>query len=124
MFIGQPSVCHSCPSAHDWARKLGPPYPEARDPNRDGIHKCSRHCSSLSSRYFDDPMELRSSSFSSWDDGADSYWKKDSSRDPEPAMRSTGSSDRWELQAGELGDSILGPVGDPCDMRVLCSFRT
>uniref|UniRef100_A0A8C8U3Q5 ADP-ribosylation factor GTPase-activating protein 3 n=1 Tax=Peromyscus maniculatus bairdii TaxID=230844 RepID=A0A8C8U3Q5_PERMB len=44
--------------------------------------------------YFDDPMELRGSSFSSWDDSADSYWKKDSSREPEPAMKSTGSSDR------------------------------
>ncbi|XP_051016057.1 ADP-ribosylation factor GTPase-activating protein 3 [Acomys russatus] len=44
--------------------------------------------------YFDDPMELRGSSFSSWDDSADSYWKKDSSQDPEPATKSTGSSDR------------------------------
>lgn len=68
-------------------------------------------------------MELRSSSFSSWDDGADSYWKKDSSRDPEPAMKSTGPSDRWELQAGKQGASVIGPVDDTCVMRVLCSFR-
>ncbi|CAO2601427.1 ADP-ribosylation factor GTPase-activating protein 3, partial [Lemmus lemmus] len=47
-----------------------------------------------SPRYFDDPMELRGSSFSSWDDSADSYWKKDSSRDLEPAIQSTSSSDR------------------------------
>lgn len=68
-------------------------------------------------------MELRSSSFSSWDDGPDSYWKKDSSRDPEPAMRSTGSSDRWELQAGEPGASVPGPVGNARVMYILCSFR-
>lgn len=49
---------------------------------------------SSSSRYFDDPMEIRGSSFSSWDDSADSYWKKDSSRDLEPAVQSTSSSDR------------------------------
>ncbi|XP_055482874.1 ADP-ribosylation factor GTPase-activating protein 3 isoform X3 [Psammomys obesus] len=47
-----------------------------------------------SSRYFDDPMELRGGSFSSWDDSADPYWRKDSSRDPEPATKSTGPSDR------------------------------
>lgn len=29
-----------------------------------------------SSRYFDEAVELRSSSFSSWDDSSDSYWKK------------------------------------------------
>ncbi|XP_055482872.1 ADP-ribosylation factor GTPase-activating protein 3 isoform X1 [Psammomys obesus] len=49
---------------------------------------------SSSSRYFDDPMELRGGSFSSWDDSADPYWRKDSSRDPEPATKSTGPSDR------------------------------
>lgn len=68
-------------------------------------------------------MELRSSSFSSWDDSADSYWKKDSSRDPEPAMRSTGSSERWELQAGELGASVTGLVGNAYVMHILSCFR-
>ncbi|XP_075816273.1 ADP-ribosylation factor GTPase-activating protein 3 isoform X1 [Microtus pennsylvanicus] len=45
-------------------------------------------------RYFDDSMDIRGSSFSSWDDSADSYWKKDSSRDLEPAVQSASSSDR------------------------------
>nr|XP_045008045.1 ADP-ribosylation factor GTPase-activating protein 3 isoform X1 [Jaculus jaculus] len=48
-----------------------------------------------SSRFFEDAMELRgSSSFSSWDDSSDSYWKKEGDRDAEAAVRSTGSSDR------------------------------
>uniref|UniRef100_A0A8C2MZX7 ADP-ribosylation factor GTPase-activating protein 3 n=1 Tax=Cricetulus griseus TaxID=10029 RepID=A0A8C2MZX7_CRIGR len=62
-----------------------------------------------SDRYFDDPMELRGNSFSSWDDSADSYWKKDSSRDPEPAMKSTGSSDRssarWKPDYEPVGNT-------------------
>ncbi|XP_029386958.1 ADP-ribosylation factor GTPase-activating protein 3 isoform X2 [Mus pahari] len=64
------------------------------DPEDSYFSSSSKWSEQSSSRYFDDPMELRSSPFSSWDDGADSYWEKDSSRDPEPAMRSTGSSDR------------------------------
>ncbi|XP_069855805.1 ADP-ribosylation factor GTPase-activating protein 3 [Dipodomys merriami] len=40
-----------------------------------------------SSRYFDEP-------FSSWDDRADSYWKRESSREPEVAVKSAGSADR------------------------------
>ncbi|XP_014444164.1 ADP-ribosylation factor GTPase-activating protein 3 [Tupaia chinensis] len=47
-----------------------------------------------SSRYFDDPMELRSSSFSTWDDSSDSYWKKETSRDTEIVLKSSGYSDR------------------------------
>ncbi|XP_073940715.1 ADP-ribosylation factor GTPase-activating protein 3 isoform X2 [Castor canadensis] len=47
-----------------------------------------------SSRYFDDPMELRGSSFSSWDDPADTYWKKEMNRDTETAVKGPGSSDR------------------------------
>uniref|UniRef100_A0A8C6R3R3 ADP-ribosylation factor GTPase-activating protein 3 n=1 Tax=Nannospalax galili TaxID=1026970 RepID=A0A8C6R3R3_NANGA len=54
----------------------------------------SRYSESESGTFFDDPMELRGSSFSSWDESEDSYWKKDSSRDTEPAVRSTGSADR------------------------------
>lgn len=70
-------------------------YPKARDPKGVSILKYSLvTISSCCSRYFDDPMELRGSSFSSWDDSADSYWKKDNSRDLEPAMQSTSSSDR------------------------------
>ncbi|XP_048659001.1 ADP-ribosylation factor GTPase-activating protein 3 isoform X1 [Marmota marmota marmota] len=47
-----------------------------------------------SSRYFDDPMELRGSSLSSWDDNADSYWKKESSKDSEAVVKGAASSDR------------------------------
>ncbi|KAM5174014.1 ADP-ribosylation factor GTPase-activating protein 3 [Callospermophilus lateralis] len=47
-----------------------------------------------SSRYFDDPMELRGGSLSSWDDSADSYWKKESSRDSEAVVKGAASSDR------------------------------
>ncbi|KAM5287833.1 ADP-ribosylation factor GTPase-activating protein 3 [Ctenodactylus gundi] len=47
-----------------------------------------------SSRYFDDPVELRGSSFSDWEDSSDSYWKRDSSRDTEAPGKSTGWSDR------------------------------
>ncbi|KAF7474508.1 Hypothetical predicted protein [Marmota monax] len=47
-----------------------------------------------SSRYFDDPMELRGSSLSSWDDSADSYWKKESSKDSEAVVKGAASSDR------------------------------
>nr|XP_055230770.1 ADP-ribosylation factor GTPase-activating protein 3 isoform X2 [Gorilla gorilla gorilla] len=47
-----------------------------------------------SSRYFDEPVELRSSSFSSWDDSSDSYWKKETSKDTETVLKTTGYSDR------------------------------
>lgn len=47
-----------------------------------------------SSRYFDDAVEPRGSSFADWDDSSDSYWRKESSRDAEAAGRSTGASDR------------------------------
>ncbi|XP_021570892.1 ADP-ribosylation factor GTPase-activating protein 3 isoform X2 [Carlito syrichta] len=47
-----------------------------------------------SSRYFDEPMELRSSSFSSWDDSSDSYWKKETCKDTETILKTTGYSDR------------------------------
>nr|XP_012597175.1 ADP-ribosylation factor GTPase-activating protein 3 [Microcebus murinus] len=47
-----------------------------------------------SSRYFDEPLELRGSSFSSWDDSSDSYWKKETSKDTERVMKTTGYSDR------------------------------
>ncbi|KAM4882973.1 ADP-ribosylation factor GTPase-activating protein 3 isoform 1-T1 [Thomomys bottae] len=40
-----------------------------------------------SSRYFDEP-------FSSWDDRTDSYWKRESSRDSEVAVKSTDSADK------------------------------
>ncbi|XP_063479025.1 ADP-ribosylation factor GTPase-activating protein 3 isoform X4 [Symphalangus syndactylus] len=46
-----------------------------------------------SSRYFDEPVELRSSSFSSWDDSSDSYWKKETSKDTETVLKTTGYSD-------------------------------
>ncbi|XP_028683165.1 ADP-ribosylation factor GTPase-activating protein 3 isoform X2 [Macaca mulatta] len=47
-----------------------------------------------SSRYFDEAVELRSSSFSSWDDSSDSYWKKETSKDTETILKTTGYSDR------------------------------
>ncbi|XP_006866912.1 PREDICTED: ADP-ribosylation factor GTPase-activating protein 3 isoform X2 [Chrysochloris asiatica] len=47
----------------------------------------------VSSRYFDEPLELRSSSFSSWDDSSDSYWKKESVKDTDLVLKTTGYSD-------------------------------
>ncbi|CAK6443996.1 unnamed protein product [Pipistrellus nathusii] len=47
-----------------------------------------------SSRYFDEPMELRSSSFSSWDDSSDFYWKKKSIKETGTVPKATGYSDR------------------------------
>uniref|UniRef100_A0A8C2N8Q5 ADP-ribosylation factor GTPase-activating protein 3 n=1 Tax=Capra hircus TaxID=9925 RepID=A0A8C2N8Q5_CAPHI len=47
-----------------------------------------------SSRFFDEPMELRSSSFSSWDDSSDSYWKKETIKDTDPILKNTGYTDR------------------------------
>ncbi|KAM7243635.1 hypothetical protein CapIbe_004243 [Capra ibex] len=47
-----------------------------------------------SSRFFDEPMELRSSSFSSWDDSSDSYWKKETVKDTDPILKNTGYTDR------------------------------
>ncbi|XP_008578224.1 PREDICTED: ADP-ribosylation factor GTPase-activating protein 3 [Galeopterus variegatus] len=46
-----------------------------------------------SSRYFDEPLELRRSSFSNWDDSSDSYWKKETSKDTETVLKTTGYSD-------------------------------
>nr|KAF6274066.1 ADP ribosylation factor GTPase activating protein 3 [Pipistrellus kuhlii] len=45
-------------------------------------------------RYFDEPMELRSSSFSSWDDSSDFYWKKKSIKETDTVPKATGYSDR------------------------------
>ncbi|XP_012590562.1 PREDICTED: ADP-ribosylation factor GTPase-activating protein 3 [Condylura cristata] len=45
-------------------------------------------------RYFEEPVEFRASSFSSWDDSSDSYWKKETSKDRDPALKTTGHSDR------------------------------
>ncbi|XP_063099883.1 ADP-ribosylation factor GTPase-activating protein 3 isoform X1 [Cavia porcellus] len=49
---------------------------------------------SSSSRYFDDPGELRGTSFADWDDGSDSYWRKEGGREAEAAGRGAGGSDR------------------------------
>lgn len=48
---------------------------------------------SSSSRYFDDPGELRGTSFADWDDGSDSYWRKEGGREAEAAGRGAGGSD-------------------------------
>ncbi|EPQ04219.1 ADP-ribosylation factor GTPase-activating protein 3 [Myotis brandtii] len=44
--------------------------------------------------FFDDSMELRSSSFSSWDDSSDFYWKKKSAKETDTILKTTGYSDR------------------------------
>ncbi|XP_039235911.1 ADP-ribosylation factor GTPase-activating protein 3 isoform X1 [Pipra filicauda] len=50
---------------------------------------------SPSSRYYDS-SDLRSSTFSKWDDNSDSFWKKENSRDTDIMLtsKSTGFSDR------------------------------
>ncbi|XP_007939982.1 ADP-ribosylation factor GTPase-activating protein 3 [Orycteropus afer afer] len=45
-------------------------------------------------RYFDEPVELRSGSFSTWDDNSDSYWRKEAIKDTDTILKTTGSSDR------------------------------
>lgn len=47
-----------------------------------------------SSRYFDEPIGLRSSPFSNWDDSSDFYWKKETVKDTDTALKTTGYSDR------------------------------
>ncbi|XP_066866429.1 ADP-ribosylation factor GTPase-activating protein 3 isoform X2 [Kogia breviceps] len=47
-----------------------------------------------SSRCFDEPVELRSSSFSSWDDSSDSFWKKETIKDTDIILKTTGYTDR------------------------------
>uniref|UniRef100_A0A8C7BSH8 ADP-ribosylation factor GTPase-activating protein 3 n=1 Tax=Neovison vison TaxID=452646 RepID=A0A8C7BSH8_NEOVI len=47
-----------------------------------------------SSRYLDEPVEFRSSSFSSWEDGSDPYWKKETIKDADAILKTTGYSDR------------------------------
>lgn len=54
---------------------------------------------SFSYRYLDEPMEFRSSSFSSWDDSSDSYWKKETIKDTDAILKTTGYSDRYEHKA-------------------------
>lgn len=50
-------------------------------------------------RFFDEPMELRSSSFSSWDDSSDFYWKKKSTKEADTILKTTGYSDRCAEQS-------------------------
>uniref|UniRef100_G3TYE8 ADP-ribosylation factor GTPase-activating protein 3 n=1 Tax=Loxodonta africana TaxID=9785 RepID=G3TYE8_LOXAF len=54
----------------------------------------SRASYSFSCRYFDEPMELLSGSFSSWDDSSDSYWKKEAIKDTDTILRTAGYADR------------------------------
>ncbi|MBV97428.1 ADP-ribosylation factor GTPase-activating protein 3, partial [Eschrichtius robustus] len=44
--------------------------------------------------YFDEPVELRSSSLSSWDDSSDSYWKKETIKDTDIILKTAGYTDR------------------------------
>ncbi|XP_045691043.1 ADP-ribosylation factor GTPase-activating protein 3 [Phyllostomus hastatus] len=67
--------------------------PGAAKPRRKYGEDSEESCFTSSSRYLDEPLELRSSSFSSWDDGADAYWKK-SARDPDAAPKASGPPDR------------------------------
>lgn len=60
---------------------------------------------SLSYRYFDEPVELRSSSFSSWDDSSDSYWKKETVKDTDIILKPTGYTDRYEYQSSGIVNS-------------------
>ncbi|XP_024435322.2 ADP-ribosylation factor GTPase-activating protein 3 isoform X1 [Desmodus rotundus] len=68
--------------------------PVTAKPRRKHIEDGDEPCFTSSSRYFDEPMELRSSSFSSWDDSSDAYWKKKSIRDTDAAPKATGPPDR------------------------------
>ncbi|XP_045147435.1 ADP-ribosylation factor GTPase-activating protein 3 isoform X2 [Echinops telfairi] len=52
------------------------------------------HYFTASPRYFDEPAELRSSSFSSWEDSADSFWKQETTKDTDSVLKTTGCSDR------------------------------
>lgn len=54
------------------------------------------------SRFFDEPMELRGSSFSSWDDSSDFYWKKKSTKEADTILKTTGYSDRYADRAAGL----------------------
>lgn len=60
---------------------------------------------SLSYRYFDEPVELRSSSFSSWDDSSDSFWKKETVKDTDIILKTTGYTDRYEYQSSGIVNS-------------------
>lgn len=73
--------------------------------HRESPPESPRGC--LSYRYFDEPMELRSSSFSSWDDSSDSYWKKETIKDTDPTLKTTGYTDRYEHRGS-------GGVNSPC----------
>lgn len=54
------------------------------------------HCHSVTYRYLDEPVEFRSSSFSSWEDSSDSYWRKETIKDADAILKTTGYSDRYE----------------------------
>ncbi|XP_053517864.1 ADP-ribosylation factor GTPase-activating protein 3 isoform X1 [Artibeus jamaicensis] len=67
--------------------------PVAAKPRKKHSEDGDESCFTSSSRYFEEPMEVRSSFFSSWDDGSDAYWKK-GIRDPDVAPKATGPPDR------------------------------
>ncbi|XP_035875599.1 ADP-ribosylation factor GTPase-activating protein 3 isoform X2 [Phyllostomus discolor] len=68
--------------------------PGAAKPRKQYGEDSEESCFTSSSRYLDEPLELRSGSFSSWDDGrADAYWKK-STRDVDAALKASGPPDR------------------------------
>lgn len=89
---GSPRVCSGHRAAPNFkgARKGSPPK--------------SLFCS-FACRYFDEPIGLRSSSFSNWDDSSDFYWKKETVKDTDTALKTTGYSDRYGQQNSGLVNS-------------------
>ncbi|KAM5333850.1 ADP-ribosylation factor GTPase-activating protein 3 isoform 2-T2 [Glossophaga mutica] len=68
--------------------------PVTAKPRKKYSEDSDESCFTSSSRYFEEPMELRSSSFSSWDDSSDAYWKKQSLKDADLAPKAAGPADR------------------------------
>ncbi|KAF5929584.1 hypothetical protein HPG69_006306 [Diceros bicornis minor] len=66
---------------------LAKPRKKYNDDNDDSYFTSSSRC-------FDEPMELKSSSFSGWDDNSGSYWKKEAIKDTDTILKTTGYSDR------------------------------
>ncbi|XP_055993462.1 LOW QUALITY PROTEIN: ADP-ribosylation factor GTPase-activating protein 3 [Sorex fumeus] len=90
-FGGSRSISHSVTSDLQTIEQETPvvakPRKKYSDDNDDSYFTSS-------SRYSDAPLETRSTSFSSWDDSSDAFWKKETIKDPEGALKATGYLDR------------------------------
>lgn len=75
------------------------PHSRTRKYSVDDIRKVSQVTVAVTYRYLDEPVEFRSSSFSSWEDGSDPYWKKETIKDADAILKTTGYSDRYEHKA-------------------------